>query len=74
MGGMSRLWDCIVAGSCVADVICRPVPLDVPVGHEALRRTEPIVLSPGGITSNSGLALSCPVSYIHLTLPTIYSV
>ena len=55
---MTRTLDCVVAGSCVADAICRPVSLTEPIGAEKLYRTEPIGLCPGGITANSGFALA----------------
>ena len=50
--------DCIVAGSCVADVLCRPVDLSRAVGAEAHVDTEPAVLAPGGLTANAGLTLA----------------
>lgn len=50
--------DCVVAGSCVADVLCRPVDLSRAVGAEAHVDTEPAVLSPGGLTANAGLTLA----------------
>lgn len=55
---MSRAFDCVVAGSCVADILCRPVDLSTPLGIDRLVRTQPIDLTPGGITSNAGFAMA----------------
>ena len=55
---MPKRFDCVVAGSCVADVICRPVDLRQAPGAETLHPTEPIELIPGGITSNAGITLA----------------
>lgn len=51
-------FDCVVCGSCVVDLLCRPVPLDRPIGGGLLHRAEPVVLTAGGITSNSGVTLA----------------
>ena len=51
-------FDCIVCGSCVVDVLVRPVALDRPIGGGILVRTEPLVLTTGGIVSNTGIALA----------------
>jgi len=50
--------DCILCGSCVADVIVRPFPLDLPVGHAKVLDVEPIRISPGGLVSNAGAAMA----------------
>jgi len=50
--------DCIVAGSCVADILCRPVDLSRAVGPGAHVATEPAALAPGGLTANAGLTLA----------------
>jgi len=50
--------DCIVCGSCVVDLICRPVALDQPIGSGKLHEVDPILITAGGITSNSGVALA----------------
>ncbi len=55
---MSKTIDCIVCGSCVADVLVRPVDLDAALGRGNLHRCEPITASPGGIVSNAGLTLA----------------
>lgn len=50
--------DCVVAGSCVADILCRTVDLSRAVGPEAHVDTDPAVLAPGGLTANAGLTLA----------------
>ncbi|WP_200761584.1 carbohydrate kinase family protein [Poriferisphaera corsica] len=50
--------DVIVAGSCVADLVCRPVPHDIPIGEKVLHEIEPIQMIPGGITANAGITLA----------------
>jgi sugar/nucleoside kinase (ribokinase family) len=52
------LYDCIIAGSCVVDVIVRPIDLDVPIGAGRLIRSEPLVLTTGGIVSNAGITMA----------------
>jgi sugar/nucleoside kinase (ribokinase family) len=55
---MSRDFDCVLCGSCVADILVRPVPLAVPIGCGKLLRTQPINVVTGGIVCNSGIAMS----------------
>lgn len=55
---MPHDFDCVVCGSCVVDVLVRPVTLDQPIGSGTLVRTEPLVLTTGGIVSNAGIALA----------------
>jgi sugar/nucleoside kinase (ribokinase family) len=50
--------DCVVSGSCVVDVLVRPVELDSPIGAGRLIRSEPLILTTGGIVSNSGITMS----------------
>ena len=50
--------DCILCGSCVADILCRPVSLDVAIGGGRLLPTEPLQVVTGGIVSNSGVAMA----------------
>lgn len=50
--------DCIVAGSCVVDLLTRPVALDKPIGGGVLYQTDPVVLTAGGITCNSGITMA----------------
>jgi sugar/nucleoside kinase (ribokinase family) len=53
-----RDFDCVVCGSCVVDVIVRPVDLSAPIGVGKLVRSEPLVLTTGGIVSNAGITLA----------------
>ncbi len=55
---MGKQFDCVVCGSCVVDVLVRPVALDAPIGVGQLVRTEPLVLTTGGIVSNAGITLA----------------
>jgi sugar/nucleoside kinase (ribokinase family) len=53
-----RDFDCVVCGSCVVDVVVRPVDLSAPIGVGKLVRSEPLVLTTGGIVSNAGVTLA----------------
>ena len=55
---VEKAFDVIVAGSCVADLVCRPVPHDIPIGEKVLHEVEPIQMIPGGITANAGISLA----------------
>jgi sugar/nucleoside kinase (ribokinase family) len=55
---MVKDFDCIVCGSCVVDVLVRPVPLETPIGGGRLIRSEPLILTTGGIVSNSGITMA----------------
>jgi sugar/nucleoside kinase (ribokinase family) len=55
---MSKTLDCVVCGSCVVDMLVRPVSLDRAIGGGRLIHVEPIGLTTGGIVSNSGIALA----------------
>ena len=55
---MRKNFDCILCGSCVADILCRPVCLEVPIGGGRLLPTEPIQVVTGGIVSNAGMAMA----------------
>jgi sugar/nucleoside kinase (ribokinase family) len=55
---MTRNYDCIVAGSCVVDLLNRPADLDKPIGRGVLHEVEPLVITGGGITSNSGITMA----------------
>ena len=55
---MDKSFDCVVVGSCVVDVLARPVPLAEPIGAGELVESEPLLLTTGGIVSNSGIALA----------------
>lgn len=51
-------YDCIVVGSAVVDLLCRPVSLEQPIGRGVLHEVEPMVVTAGGITSNSGITMA----------------
>ena len=55
---MTRKYDCIVAGSCVVDMLNKPADLDKPIGRGILHEVQPLVLTGGGITSNSGITMA----------------
>jgi sugar/nucleoside kinase (ribokinase family) len=55
---MPHTFDVVVCGSCVVDVLVRPVALDAPIGGGQLVRTEPLLLTTGGIVSNAGTTLA----------------
>jgi sugar/nucleoside kinase (ribokinase family) len=52
-----RDFDCIICGTCVADILVRPVPLATPVGGGRLFHVDPITATTGGIVCNTGVAL-----------------
>jgi sugar/nucleoside kinase (ribokinase family) len=55
---MVKSLDCVVVGSCVVDVLARPVPLSEPIGRARLIESEPLELTTGGIVSNAGITLA----------------
>ncbi len=55
---MRKEIDCILCGSCVADILCRPVRLDVPIGGGRLFHSEPLQVGTGGLVCNAGVALA----------------
>lgn len=55
---MTKDLDCIVCGSCVVDVLVRPVPLEAPIHGGKLFETDPLELTTGGIVSNSGITMA----------------
>ena len=55
---MDKQFDCVVVGSCVVDVLARPVSLTEPIGRGRLVESEPLTLTTGGIVSNSGITLA----------------
>lgn len=55
---MSKTIDCITAGSCVLDILAHPVNLDVPLSSQPVHRIKPMQLTCGGLSCNSGIALS----------------
>lgn len=55
---MDKAFDCVVVGSCVVDVLARPVSLAAPIGFGKLVESEPLRLTTGGIVSNAGIAMA----------------
>lgn len=55
---MTASYDCVVAGTCVLDLVCRPVDLNAPIGGGVLHVSEPLILSGGGVCTNAGVALA----------------
>jgi sugar/nucleoside kinase (ribokinase family) len=55
---MVKDFDCVCCGSCVADILCRPVSLESPIGGGRLLHTDPLQVVTGGIVSNAGVALA----------------
>jgi sugar/nucleoside kinase (ribokinase family) len=55
---MDMHFDCVVVGSCVVDVLARPVALSEPIGAGRLIESEPLHLTTGGIVSNSGITMA----------------
>jgi sugar/nucleoside kinase (ribokinase family) len=55
---MDKTIDCVVCGSCVVDILVRPVPLDRAIGGGRLVHVDPIGVTTGGIVSNSGIAMA----------------
>jgi len=53
-----RKYDCVVCGSCVIDLLCRPVDLAKPIGHGVLHEVGPMEVTAGGIVSNSGITMA----------------
>ena len=54
----SKNHDCVLCGSCVVDILVRPVPLETAIGGGRLIQTDPIGVTTGGVVSNSGIALA----------------
>jgi sugar/nucleoside kinase (ribokinase family) len=55
---MDKSFDCVVVGSCVVDVLARPVSLSEPIGRARLIESDPLELTTGGIVSNSGITMA----------------
>jgi sugar/nucleoside kinase (ribokinase family) len=55
---MEKTIDCVICGSCVADFLIRPVPLEKAIGGGELIWADPVRMSTGGIVSNSGVAMA----------------
>jgi sugar/nucleoside kinase (ribokinase family) len=55
---MNRSIDCVICGTCVVDILVRPVSLEVPIGGNRLWHVEPIQTAVGGLVSNAGTAMA----------------
>jgi sugar/nucleoside kinase (ribokinase family) len=55
---MEKKFDCVLCGSCVVDILVRPVPLETPIGDGKLIVVDPIEVTTGGIVSNTGVAMA----------------
>ncbi|MFM7136670.1 MAG: carbohydrate kinase family protein [Planctomycetota bacterium] len=51
-------FDCAVVGTCVADILVRPVPLGAPVGGGRLFHVGPLEATTGGMVCNTGIGLA----------------
>jgi len=49
--------DCIICGTCTADILVKPVGLSAPLGGGRLFEVDPIDVTTGGIVCNSGIAM-----------------
>jgi sugar/nucleoside kinase (ribokinase family) len=54
----AKRFDCAVVGTCVADILVRPVTLAQPVGGGRLFHVDPIEVTTGGIVCNTGIGLA----------------
>ena len=54
----SGRFDCAVVGTCVADILVRPVTLGAAVGGGRLFHVDPIEVTTGGIVCNTGIGLA----------------
>lgn len=50
--------DVVICGTCVADILVRPVPLTVAPGAGRLFHVDPIEVTTGGIVANTGTAMA----------------
>lgn len=55
---MEKSFDCLICGSCVADILIRPVPLKTAIGSGNLLRVNPLEVTTGGIVCNTGIAMA----------------
>jgi sugar/nucleoside kinase (ribokinase family) len=53
-----RPFDAIVCGTCVADILVRPVPLATGIGSGTLFHVGPIEVTTGGIVANTGIGMA----------------
>ena len=50
--------DCLICGTCVADILVRPVPLTHPIGGGRLIHVDPIEVVTGGLVCNTGMGMA----------------
>ena len=55
---MTKDLDCVLCGSCAADILIRPVPLGAAIGYSRLFLAEPVEVTTGGMACNAGIALA----------------
>jgi sugar/nucleoside kinase (ribokinase family) len=55
---MEPALDCVICGSCVADILVRPIPLNTTLGGGRLIEVDPIKVTTGGIVCNAGIAMA----------------
>ncbi len=55
---MQKPIDCLVCGTCVIDILVRPVSLQAALGGNRLWEVEPLTTTVGGLVSNTGTALA----------------
>ena len=55
---MEPAFDCVICGSCVADILVRPIPLNTTLGGGRLIEVDPINVTTGGIVCNAGIAMA----------------
>ncbi|MFM8413785.1 MAG: hypothetical protein ACKOCX_03585, partial [Planctomycetota bacterium] len=54
----SGRFNCAVVGTCVADILVRPVTLGAAIGGGRLFHVDPIEVTTGGIVCNTGIGLA----------------
>jgi len=57
LGDRTADLDCVICGTCVADVLVRPVPLSAAIGGDRLFPVDPLEATTGGIVCNTGVAM-----------------
>ncbi len=55
---MNKTLDCVFCGSCVADLLIRPVPLQSAIGAGTVIKSDPFRLMTGGLACNAGIAMA----------------
>ena len=55
---MEPEFDCVLCGTCIADILVRPVQLDQPLGPGRLFHVDSIEVATGGLVSNVAIAMT----------------